>query len=109
MAAATRGAAWGPSAIAAAAGDGGSAHFVAIMAMTGGTGIDILTGGSGLGASEVDRLRGNAGADVFVLGDADKRFYDDQSPATPGIGAYTSIEDFTPAQGDRLRDRKSVV
>jgi Ca2+-binding RTX toxin-like protein len=74
--------------------------------LMGGAGNDVLTGGFGLGpagANEIDRLVGDEGADVFVLGDADKRFYDDQSSATPGIGAYASIEDFTPSQSDRLR------
>ena len=74
--------------------------------LTGGSGNDNLTGGSGIGPAgltEVDRLRGVGGADVFVLGDGNQRFYDDQLPGSPGKEGYAFIEDFTPTQGDRLR------
>lgn len=74
--------------------------------LDGGSGNDVLTGGFGIGAAgsqEVDRLHGASGADVFVLGDASQRFYDDQSPGTPGTDGYAIIDDFTPSQGDRLR------
>ena len=39
---------------------------------------------NGRGAGEVDQLTGDGGADVFVLGDADGRFYDDGNAATAG-------------------------
>ena len=74
--------------------------------LDGSSGNDVLSGGFGAGlasTSEVDRLHGAGGADVFVLGTANGRFYDDQSPGTPGTQAYAFIDDFTPSQGDRLR------
>jgi Ca2+-binding RTX toxin-like protein len=64
-------------------------------------GNDSLNGGGG--PNEVDRLNGGANADTFVLGDGSVRFYDDGDPLSPGIGGYAVIEDFTPAQTDRLR------
>ena len=57
---------------------------------------------NGRGAGEVDQMTGNAGADVFVLGDADGRFYDDGNSATPGYDGYAKITDFNPAQ-DKLK------
>ncbi len=74
--------------------------------LNGGGGSDVLTGVSGIGpggVTEVDRLRGGVGADVFVLGAAGQRYYDDGLPGNPGTGGYASIEDFTPSQGDKLR------
>ncbi|MEQ1862477.1 MAG: calcium-binding protein, partial [Chthoniobacteraceae bacterium] len=74
--------------------------------LSGGDGADILTGGFAVGlagSQEIDRLNGGAGADTFVLGDVNQRFYDDRSSLTPGTGAYAQVEDFTPSAGDRLR------
>jgi Ca2+-binding RTX toxin-like protein len=72
----------------------------------GGDGADVLTGGTGLGLAgshEVDLLDGGAGADTFVLGDVDFRFYDDRSSLTPGTDGYARIVDFTPGAGDKLK------
>ncbi len=72
----------------------------------GGDGNDVLTGGAGIGlagSQEVDLLEGGAGADTFVLGDVDFRYYDDRSSLTPGTNAYARIVDFTPSQGDKLK------
>jgi Ca2+-binding RTX toxin-like protein len=72
----------------------------------GGDGDDVLTGGTGLGLSgsrEVDTLDGGAGADTFVLGDVDFRYYDDRSSLTPGTEGYARIVDFTPTDGDKLK------
>jgi Ca2+-binding RTX toxin-like protein len=74
--------------------------------LDGGAGNDVLNGAFGpgvAGSNEIDRLHGATGADIFVLGSASGRFYDDQSPATPGTQSYAIIDDFTPSQGDRLR------
>lgn len=68
-------------------------------------GDDVLIGcdpANGRGAGEVDQMTGDAGADIFVLGDANGRFYDDGNPATPGLGDYAKITDFNPAQ-DKLK------
>lgn len=65
-------------------------------------GADTLNG-TGSGASEVDRLNGGANNDIFVLGDGSRRFYDDGVTSNPGLGNYAIIEDFTPAQTDKLR------
>ncbi|HWB03714.1 MAG TPA: calcium-binding protein [Verrucomicrobiales bacterium] len=68
-------------------------------------GDDIIQGCAGegaRGAAEIDQLTGGNGADVFILGDASGRFYDDGNPATNGVEGYAKITDFNPAQ-DKLR------
>ena len=72
----------------------------------GGDGDDVLTGGTGLGLAgsrEIDTLDGGTGADTFVLGDAEFRYYDDRSSLTPGHDSYARIVDFTPSAGDKLK------
>lgn len=72
----------------------------------GGAGNDVLTGGLGLGLAgshEVDLLEGGAGADTFVLGDADFRYYDDRSSLSPGVDGYARLVDFAPSAGDKLK------
>ncbi|MHA3773988.1 hypothetical protein ACXR0O_20850 [Verrucomicrobiota bacterium sgz303538] len=69
-------------------------------------GNDVLIAGFGrglAGSEEIDVLTGGSGADTFVLGEAEFRFYDDYSSINPGRSAYARIEDFTPSEGDRLR------
>jgi hypothetical protein len=68
-------------------------------------GDDIIQGCAGdgaRGAAEIDQLTGGNGADVFILGDAAGRFYDDGNPVTNGVEGYAKITDFNPAQ-DKLR------
>ncbi len=75
-------------------------------ALDGGDGNDVITGGFAIGLTgsrEVDLLHGGLGADVFVLGDTDSRYYDDRSSLTPGTSGYARIDDFTPADGDQLK------
>jgi len=72
----------------------------------GGAGDDVLTGGTGIGlagSAEIDHLIGGPGADTFILGDANFRYYDDRSSLTPGTGGYAKIGDFTPSAGDKLQ------
>ncbi|MEO8352942.1 MAG: hypothetical protein ABI680_14510, partial [Chthoniobacteraceae bacterium] len=74
--------------------------------LDGGDGDDVIMGGFAIGLAgshEVDRLHGGAGADVFVLGDADSRFYDDHSSLSPGHSGYARIDDFMLAEGDQLQ------
>ncbi|QHL89682.1 hypothetical protein GVO57_01140 [Sphingomonas changnyeongensis] len=79
----------------------------------GGTGNDWLTGGDAaewltgvadadgrLGRGSIDRLTGGGGPDVFALGDARGRFYDDGQSRRGGRGDYGQILDFS--AGDRI-------
>ncbi|NET68148.1 MAG: protease [Moorea sp. SIO1G6] len=67
--------------------------------LLGGSGDDVLTGSnpsvfySGMG--EFDNLTGNAGADIFVLGDSYEAYY-------RGLGS-ANILDFNSNEGDRIR------
>ena len=73
--------------------------------LVGGSGNDILFGGNGndviigfnadsFGVGEIDRLRGNAGEDTFVLGDSNRIFYNDGDNTNVGKSDYAIIEDF---------------
>jgi hypothetical protein len=53
------------------------------------------------GLGTVDTLIGNAGNDLFRLGDASGRFYDDLNNTTPGTADFAYIKDFT--AGDRIQ------
>jgi|GEM_PF-483937 len=53
------------------------------------------------GLGTVDTLIGNAGNDLFRLGDAAGRFYDDLNNTTPGTADFAYIKDFT--AGDRIQ------
>ncbi len=77
--------------------------------MMGDAGNDILAGGSGddsltgadlttNGVGEIDRLMGNAGADVFVLRTAATAFYDDGDTESDGIADYALISGFDAAE-----------
>ena len=62
----------------------------------GGDGIDMITGvnTTTFGVGEVDRLKGNADADIFVLGNTTNAFYDDGDNTKAGKSDYALIEDF---------------
>ena len=62
----------------------------------GGDGIDMITGvnTTTFGVGEVDRLKGNADADIFVLGNTTNAFYDDGDNTKVGKSDYALIEDF---------------
>jgi VCBS repeat-containing protein len=53
------------------------------------------------GLGTVDTLIGNAGNDLFRLGDAAGRFYDDLNNTTPGTADFAYIKDFN--AGDRIQ------
>lgn len=68
--------------------------------LQGGNGDDSLTGAAiaTAGVGEIDRLKGDAGADVFVLGTNTDVYYDDGDNATNGIEDYALIHDFDSAE-----------
>jgi subtilisin family serine protease len=59
---------------------------------------DLLSGipvsGTNLGARTVDTLTGLQGNDLFILGDARGRFYDDGKSTSAGLSDYALITDF---------------
>ncbi|NJQ98542.1 MAG: hypothetical protein HC784_15035 [Hydrococcus sp. CSU_1_8] len=64
--------------------------------LEGGTGNDTLIGvatGAGFGTFEIDTLTGGFGKDLFLLGDSNRRFYDDGDAATSGDFDYGLITD----------------
>jgi serralysin len=73
--------------------------------LMGGGGNDRLVGvnvqGTNPGIGERDRLQGNGGEDVFVLGDRQTAYYDDGNPRAVGRGDLALIEDFK--RGDRIQ------
>ena len=76
--------------------------------LDGGTGDDILNGfgfefttGFDVSISQFDTLSGGAGADTFVLGDANGAFYLDGS--TPGWDRFATITDFDWQEGDKIQ------
>jgi len=64
--------------------------------LLGGSGDDILTGADVMtnGVGEIDRLKGNRGADIFVLGTDSTAFYDDGENTSNGLTDYALILDF---------------
>ena len=71
----------------------------------GGAGDDRITGvlasgttAAAMGKGQIDRLTGQAGADVIVLGDSRGVFYDDRSAGNLGTSDYALITDFLPGQ-----------
>lgn len=82
--------------------------------ITGGAGNDRLTGvlasgttASALGTGQIDRLTGQAGADVFVLGDSRGVFYNDRLNGDVGARDYARIIDFRTGE-DKLQLRRGV-
>jgi Ca2+-binding RTX toxin-like protein len=73
--------------------------------LSGGAGNDTLAGcffGANGGRGETDTLVGGAGADIFQLGWANWRFYDDGNTKNAGRTDYVFITDFTVGQ-DKLQ------
>ncbi|NEQ73911.1 MAG: hemolysin [Okeania sp. SIO2C9] len=79
--------------------------------LNGGSGNDLLNGGRGMdtltgvditsaqpGYNEIDILRGNADADLFILGDSSQVYYTGN-----GINDYARIDTFNSGQGDRIQ------
>ena len=80
----------------------------------GGAGDDRITGvlesgttALAMGAGQIDRLTGQAGADVFVLGDSRGVFYDDRTAGNLGTSDYALITDFRPGE-DKLQLRSAA-
>ncbi len=66
--------------------------------ISGGDGLDILIGVNptlGFGSSEQDMLEGGENQDIFVLGDENYLYYDDNDPLSFGEHDYGLIRDFT--------------
>ncbi|WP_287273210.1 MULTISPECIES: CAP domain-containing protein [unclassified Okeania] len=87
--------------------NGGSGNDI----LNGGSGNDILNGGRGMdtltgvditsaqpGYNEIDILRGNADADLFILGDSSQVYYTGN-----GVNDYARIDTFNSGQGDRIQ------
>ncbi|MBD2356847.1 polysaccharide deacetylase [Tolypothrix sp. FACHB-123] len=55
------------------------------------------------GAGEIDTLTGGFGADLFVLGDRTKAYYNDGNNLSSGTGDYALIEDFSTFDGDKIQ------
>ncbi len=79
--------------------------------LIGGRGNDLLLGGNGNdvligvsiveanpGYNQLDRLRGDAGIDVFVLGDSDRAYYNHDTTQVAGRADRASILDFNLSQ-----------
>jgi hypothetical protein len=68
----------------------------------GDAGHDILIGvnvnAANPGVGEVDRLIGDLGSDTFVLGDANRTYYDSGVDAETGLNDYAAIADFAIAE-----------
>ena len=63
--------------------------------LVGGDGADMLNGnGESFVVGEVDTLTGGSGIDIFVLGDPDRSYYNDEDLSTSGTEDYALITDF---------------
>jgi len=73
--------------------------------LIGGSGRDVLIGAStaGDGFREKDVLVGGTKADLFVLGDRIRAFYDDGSSGTIGLSDYALIADFKQSERDKIQ------
>ena len=81
--------------------------------LIGGSGKDYISGGSGndeitgvdivsFGIGEIDRLSGGDGEDTFILGNANRCFYDDGNNRNKGRSDYAFISDFNVNDDDIL-------
>lgn len=77
--------------------------------LSGGAGNDRITGvlasgttAAAMGANQIDRLTGQAGADVFLVGDSRGVFYDDRAAGDVGAADYALITDFKSGE-DKLQ------
>jgi Ca2+-binding RTX toxin-like protein len=76
----------------------------------GNAGANVLDGvGDLLDIDQKDSLTGGVGADVFVLGSAAGRYYDDGDVLIPGTADYVHVTDFNSGQGDKLRLKGSAA
>ena len=68
--------------------------------LLGAIGNDTLTGAnaSTAGLSEIDTLTGGADADLFVLGDVNGIYYNDNNDIEPGLGDYAVINGFNSSE-----------
>lgn len=73
--------------------------------LTGGNGQDTLLGTAidGDGRREKDVLVGGAKADLFILGDRVRAFYDDGNSGTVGMADHALISDFKREEGDQIQ------
>jgi trimeric autotransporter adhesin len=72
--------------------------------LTGNSAVNQLDGtGAQPGTGQRDSLAGGLGADLFVLGNASERYYDDGRSDTSGRGDYAYLTDFSPRLGDKLQ------
>ena len=55
------------------------------------------------GRNEKDVFTGGSGGDRFILGDANRVYYDDVSRRSPGLSDYALIKDFSLADGDVIQ------
>lgn len=85
----------------------GGANFDRI---SGGSGNDTLVGINPTGRNEFteDGLTGGAGSDLFVLGDANRVYYDDGNPFLIGSSDFGRIEDFN-ASEDKIQLKGSAA
>ncbi len=67
------------------------------------------TSTSAFGKGTVDKLTGNGGADLFVLGNSSVNFYNDGNARSSGNKDYASIMDFTPSDGDRIQVKSGTM
>lgn len=77
--------------------------------LLGGDGRDRLNGVNAsdrnAGRNEKDVLIGGKGADVFILGDRSKVYYNDGRSNTMGLADFAMIQDFRRSQGDKIQLR----
>ncbi|BAY61807.1 peptidase-like protein [Calothrix brevissima NIES-22] len=75
--------------------------------LLGNIGIDTLIGvdpnSTLAGAGEIDTLTGGTEADLFVLGDRNRAYYNDGIDSNLGLSDYALITDFRVAQGDKIQ------